>query len=105
MGGRHTRGIRPVTRRAAEVKLFSTSFLDLLFCALRGVLVLWVLTGRSEPPFPDTAYGFFRLSQGGVNHIRFCEVRLLETNELIAGWRHAGTQGGCSDMSSSETTR
>ncbi|MEH2576512.1 hypothetical protein [Bradyrhizobium sp. AZCC 1708] len=58
-------------------EIFSTSFLDLISCALAGVIILWVLTlneSSTSAAVPSRSAVFIQLAQRGVNH--FQEARL-----------------------------
>lgn len=48
----------------------TTSFLDVLFCGLAGVIVMWVLVGRAEPVVLTSPGGFVRISQDGDWHLQ-----------------------------------
>lgn len=62
-------------RRSAEIQVFSLSFLDLLCCALAGVVVLWVLLERPEPPAkPPEPFAIVSVSQFGGAHLVKLEV-------------------------------
>lgn len=51
-----------------DVEIFSTSFLDLLFCGMIAVTILWLLTNDSEPPEPRVEFGMVQISQSELSH-------------------------------------
>jgi len=60
--------------RREEIQIFSLSLLDLLFCAMAAVTILWVLTGRGEPPQAKQQYGFVTVSQVGYWHLSAVQI-------------------------------
>ncbi len=65
-------------RNRSEVSIFSLSFLDLLFCGLAGVVLLWVLI---EPPLAaekQTQFQFISVRQYGKWHLQSMRLMVSE---------------------------
>lgn len=75
-------------RSHRQLQLFSTSFIDLMACALAGAAILWVLTLEASPAAgeqPARRSAWLRLSQAGLSHFDERAVR-LEGPGIPGGW-------------------
>jgi hypothetical protein len=61
-------------RTREDIQIFSLSFLDLLCCSLASVVILWVLTGRSQPAHPKSMFAFAQIRQRGIWHFAGMEA-------------------------------
>ena len=56
-----------MARNRPTVEIFSLSFLDLIFCAMAGVLVLYAIEDQSEPKPPKPPPGLIQIELAAEN--------------------------------------
>lgn len=87
-------------RIRSEISIFSISFLDLLFCGLAAVVLLWVIIDPPSKTLSTTPnrFQFVTIGQTGLWHLKSIEIGLVT-------WTQAGLQSSRSLENADEFAR